>query len=665
MATKKAKKPVKKVAAKKPVVKKKIVAKKPVAKKNLFTPTKLKLLKPVPSDIDIAQAGKLKPILQIAQELGIKESELELFGPYKAKIKLEILDRLAKRKNGKYIDVTAITPTPLGEGKTTTTVGVSQALGAHLGKKVMTVIRQPSQGPTFGIKGGAAGGGYSQIIPMEDFNLHLTGDIHAITAAHNLCAAALDARMMHEQLTPDDEKLFNALCPADKKGARKFSPSMLRRLKKLGIEKTDPNELTPEERRSFARLDIDPNGVSWRRVVDVNDRFLREIMVGMGKDEAGFEHKSGYDITVASEIMAILALTTDLADMRDRLGRMVVAVNRQGAAVTSEDLGVAGALTVLMKDAIKPNLMQTLEGTPAIVHAGPFANIAHGQSSIIADKIALKLTDYVITESGFGADIGMEKFMDIKCRYSGLIPNVVVLVATVRALKMHGGGPKVVAGKPLAPEYTDENLDLLQKGLPNMVQHIENALKYGVNVVVAVNSFANDTPAEVEMVRQAALAAGAMDAVVSRHWMEGGKGAIALAEAVVKACEKPSNFQFLYPLNQPIKTKIETIAREIYRADGVDYTPEAEAKIELFTKLGFADLPLCMAKTHLSFTDQAAVKGAPRGFRVTISDIRASVGAGFLYPLLGTMRTMPGLPTRPVFYDVDLDLETGKVVGLF
>ena len=671
MATSKAKKPAtsspkgKKVVAKKPVVKKKVAVKKVAAKKFPYAPTKLKLLNPVPSDIEIAQAGKLKPIVQIAKELGIKESELELFGPYKAKIKLEILERLAKRKNGKYIDVTAITPTPLGEGKTTTTVGVSQALGAHLGKRVMTVIRQPSQGPTFGIKGGAAGGGYSQIIPMEDFNLHLTGDIHAITAAHNLCAAALDARMMHEQLTPDDEKLFNALCPPDKKGVRKFSPSMLRRLDKLGIAKTDPSELTPEERRRFARLDIDPNGVSWRRVVDVNDRFLREIMVGMGKDEAGFEHKSGYDITVASEIMAILALTTGLADMRDRLGRMVVAVNRAGEAVTSEDLGVAGALTVLMKDAIKPNLMQTLEGTPAIVHAGPFANIAHGQSSIIADKIALKMADYVITESGFGADIGMEKFMGIKCRYSGLVPNVVVLVATVRALKMHGGGPKVVAGKPLAPEYTDENLDLLRKGLPNMIQHIENALKYGVNVVVAVNSFAADTPAEVEMVRQAALAAGAMDAVESRHWMEGGKGAIALAEAVVKACEKPTNFQFLYPLDQPIKTKIETIAREIYRADGVDYTPEAEAKIELFTKLGFADLPLCMAKTHLSFTDQAAVKGAPRGFRVTISDIRASVGAGFLYPLLGTMRTMPGLPTRPVFYDVDLDLKTGKVLGLF
>jgi methylenetetrahydrofolate dehydrogenase (NADP+) / methenyltetrahydrofolate cyclohydrolase / formyltetrahydrofolate synthetase len=633
-------------------------------KKAAFVPTKLKLLKPVPSDIEIAQAGKLKPILQIAAELGIKENELELFGPFKAKVKLEILDRLAKRPNGKYIDVTAITPTPLGEGKTTTTVGVCQALGAHLGKRVITVIRQPSQGPTFGIKGGAAGGGYSQIIPMEDFNLHLTGDIHAITAAHNLCAAALDARMMHESLQ-DDEKLFNALCPPDKQGNRRFSPSMLRRLKKLGIDKTDPNELTPEERSRFARLDIDPNGIQWRRVIDVNDRFLREVMVGLGKDEVGHEHRSGYDITVASEIMAILALTTGLEDMRDRLGRMVVAVNRKGGAVTAEDLGVAGALTVLMKDAIKPNLMQTLEGTPAFVHAGPFANIAHGNSSIIADKIALKLGDYVITESGFGADIGMEKFFDIKCRYSGLIPQVVVLVATVRALKMHGGGPKVVAGKPLAPEYTDENLELLQKGLPNMIQHIQNALKFGVNVVVAVNSFAADTPAEVEIVRQAALEAGAMEAVVSRHWMEGGKGAIDLAEAVVRACEKPSNFQFLYPLDQPIKDKIETICREIYRADGVDYTPEAEAKIEQFTRLGFANLPLCMAKTHLSFTDTAAAKGAPRGFRVTIRDIRASVGAGFLYPLLGEMRTMPGLPTRPVFYDVDLDLETGKVVGLF
>jgi len=635
-------------------------------RKNKFTfaPTKIKLLNPVPPDIDVAQAGKLKPIMQIAKELGIKESELELFGPYKAKVKLEILDRLAKRPNGKYIDVTAITPTPLGEGKTTTTVGVSQALGAHLGKKVITVIRQPSQGPTFGIKGGAAGGGYSQIIPMEDFNLHLTGDIHAITAAHNLCSAALDARMMHEA-KQDDVKLFNALCPPDKKGKRKFSPSMLRRLKKLGINKTNPEDLTPEERTRFVRLDIDPNGIQWRRVIDVNDRFLREIQVGLGKDEEGFEHRSGYDITVASEIMAILALTTGLKDMRERLGRMVVAVNKNGEAVTAEDLGVAGALTVLMKDAIKPNLMQTLEGTPAFVHAGPFANIAHGNSSIIADKIALKMADYVITESGFGADIGMEKFFDIKCRYSGLIPQMVVLVATVRALKMHGGGPKVVAGKPLAPEYTEENLDLLRAGMPNMIQHIQNALKYGVNVVVAVNSFTNDTLAEVELVRQAALEAGAMGAVVSRHWMEGGKGAVALAEAVVKACEQPSKFKFLYPLELSIKEKIETICREIYRADGVDYSPEAEAKIEQFTKLGFSGLPLCMAKTHLSFTDKGDLKGAPRGFRITINDIRASVGAGFLYPLLGTMRTMPGLPTRPVFYDVDLDLKTGKVVGLF
>ncbi len=648
-------------AVKRPATKK-AAPTKPAQRK--FVPTKLKLLSPVPSDIEIAQAGKLKPILQIAEELGIKPEELELYGPYKAKVKLEILERLKNHPIGKYIDVTAITPTPLGEGKTTTTVGVCQALGAHLGKNVITVIRQPSQGPTFGIKGGAAGGGYSQIIPMEDFNLHLTGDIHAITAAHNLCAAALDARVMHES-QQDDVKLFDALCPPDKQGKRRFSPSMLRRLKKLGIKKTDPSELTLEERVLFARLDIDPARVSWRRVVDTNDRFLREIQVGLGKDEEGFEHRSGFDITVASEIMAILALTTDLADMRERLGRMVVAVNKRGEAVTAEDLGVAGAMTVLMKDAIKPNLMQTLEGTPAFVHAGPFANIAHGNSSIIADKIALKLADYVITESGFGADCGMEKFMNIKCRYSGLIPQVVVIVATVRALKMHGGGPKVVAGKPLAPEYTDENLELLRKGLPNMERHIKNALKFGVNVVVAVNSFATDTPAEVEIVRKAAIAAGAMASVVSTHWMDGGKGAVALAEAVIKACEKSSNFKFLYPLELSIKEKIEIICKEIYGAAGVDYSPEAEAKIELYTKLAFDKLPMNMAKTHLSFTHDASIKGAPTGFRVPIRDIRASVGAGFLYPLLGEMRTMPGLPTRPVFYDVDLDLKTGKVVGLF
>ena len=663
MATKAkpAKKSAKKVVAKKAVAKKAAPAKAEVT----FKPTKIKLLRPVPSDIDIAQAAKLKPILQIAQELGIRENELELYGPYKAKIKLEILDRLKNRKNGKYIDVTAITPTPLGEGKTTTTVGLSQALGAVFGKKVITAIRQPSQGPTFGIKGGAAGGGYSQIIPMEDFNLHLTGDIHAITASHNLVAAALDARVMHEKMQ-DDEKLFNALCPVDKKGNRKFSPTMLRRLQKLGIKKTNPNDLTPDERSLFARLDIDEKTITWRRVIDINDRFLREVEVGRGKDEAGHEHMSGYDITVASEIMAILALTTSLEDMRDRFGKMVVATNKRGEAVTAEDLGVAGAVTVLMKDAIKPNLMQTLEGTPATVHAGPFANIAHGQSSIIADKIALKLADYVVTESGFGADIGMEKFFDIKCRYSGLIPQVVVLVATVRALKMHGGGPKVVAGKPLAAEYTDENLDLLRAGLPNLERHIQNALKFGVNVVVAVNSFATDTPAEVEVIREAAMKMGAMDAVVSTHWADGGKGAKKLAEAVIKAAEKPSRFEFLYPLDTTtIKEKIEKIATAIYRADGVDYSPEAEEQIQRYTRLGFDKLPICMAKTHLSFTTDATKKGAPTGFRISVREIRASAGAGFLYPILGDMRTMPGLPTRPVFYDVDLDMKTGKVLGLF
>ncbi len=630
-----------------------------------FTPSKLNLRFPVPSDIEIAQEAKLKPISLIAEEVGLLPSELEYHGEYKAKVRLSVLERLKDVPDGKYIEVTAITPTPLGEGKSTTMMGLSQALGAFLGKKVFTCIRQPSQGPTFGIKGGAAGGGYSQVVPMEDFNLHLTGDIHAITAANNLLAAAIDARMLHEKATPDDEKLFNALCPADKQGNRRFSISMLKRLKKLGINKTDPNQLTPEERRRFARLDIDPDNITFRRVVDTNDRLLRTITVGQGPEEAGNERQTGFDITVASEIMAILALTSDLADMRERMGRIVIGTSKAGEAVTAEDLGVAGAMTVLMKDAIMPNLMQSLEGTPVFCHAGPFANIAHGQNSIIADKIALKLADYVVTESGFGADIGMEKFFDIKCRTSGLIPQVTVIVATVRALKMHGGGPRVVAGKPLDHAYTTENLELLQKGLPNMQHHIRNAKKYGVNVVVAVNSFKDDTDAEVELIRQAAVEAGAEDAIVCRHWMEGGKGAIKLGEAVIKAAEKPTNFKFLYPLEWSIKQKIEIICTEIYGADGVDYSPEAERKIELYTHLGFANLPLCMAKTHLSLAHDPAMKGVPKGYKIPIRDIRASVGAGFLYPLLGEMRTMPGLPTRPVFYDVDLDLETGRVLGLF
>jgi formyltetrahydrofolate synthetase len=627
----------------------------------------VKPVKPVPSDIDIAQATTLDPIVKIAAQLGLTEDDIDLYGKFKAKIHLDVLDRLKDRPLGHYIDVTAITPTPLGEGKTTTTVGLSQALGAHLGKKVMTVVRQPSMGPTFGIKGGAAGGGYSQIVPMEDFNLHLTGDIHAITASHDLLAAAIDVRILHES-SQDDEKLFNAFCPANKKGERRFSPIMLRRLRKLGIDKTDPAALIPEEKRRMFRLDIDPASITWNRVLDISDRFLRVIKVGLGPEEKGLVRETGFDITVASEIMAILALTTGLADMRERLGRIVIGTSKAGEPVTADDLGVAGALTVLMKDAIMPNLMQTVENTPAIVHAGPFANIAHGNSSIIADQIALRLVGrdgFVVTESGFGADCGMEKFMDIKCRASGLTPSAVVMVATVRALKMHGGGPKVVAGKPLAAEYTDENLDLLAKGLANLTAHIRNAKRFGVPVVVAINRFTADTDAEIDLIRNAAIAVGAEDAVPCTHWEEGGAGAIALAKAVMAACAKPADFKFLYPLDWDIKKKIETIAVEIYGADGVEYTPEAEAKIELYTRLGFDKLPICMAKTHLSLSHNPEWKGVPRNFKLPVRDIRASVGAGFLYPLCGDMRTMPGLPTRPVYYDVDLDLETGKVKGLF
>ena len=632
--------------------------------KKPVTPSPLKLLDPVPSDIDIAHAAVMKPIKDLADEIGILDDELELYGKFKAKVTLDILERLKDVPDGKYIDVTAITPTPLGEGKTTTTVGLSQALGAHLGKSVFTCIRQPSQGPTFGIKGGAAGGGYSQVIPMEDFNLHLTGDIHAITAANNLVAAALETRMYHES-RQSDEALFGRLCPPDMNGKREFAPIMFRRLKKLGINKTNPDDLTPEEYGKFVRLDVDPETITWRRIVDTNDRHLREIEIGIGPKEGGHSRKTGFDIAVASEIMAILALTSSLADMRERFGMAIVATSKAGDPVTMDDLGVSGAVTVLMKDAIKPTLMQTVEGTPTLVHAGPFANIAHGNSSIIADKIALKLADYVLTESGFGADIGMEKFFNIKCRYSGLIPDVVVLVATVRALKMHGGGPKVTAGAPLDPAYVTENLELLEKGLCNLEVHIENALKFGITTVVAVNSFKDDTEAEVEMVREAAMKAGAYNAVVTRHWMEGGLGAVDLGKAVVEACEQPSDFKFLYPLKgTSIKEKIEIICKEIYGADGVSYEPLAEKKVELYTKLGFDELPMCMAKTHLSMSHDGTLKGRPTGFTVPIRDIRASVGAGFLYPLLGTMSTMPGLPTRPAYYEIDIDPKTGQVVGL-
>ncbi|NLB70959.1 MAG: formate--tetrahydrofolate ligase [Chloroflexi bacterium] len=629
-----------------------------------FIPTPIELKSPVPADIEIAQEATLKPIRQIAEEMGLLPEELELYGDYKAKVRLEVLERLADAPDGKYIDVTAITPTPLGEGKTTTTVGLSQAMGAHLGRTVITCIRQPSQGPTFGIKGGAAGGGYSQVIPMEDFNLHLTGDIHAITAANNLLAAAVDTRMFHES-TQSDTALFNRLCPRDKKGKRHFARGMMGRLAKLGIMETDPDLLTDEQKAKFARLDIDPDTVTWKRCVDVNDRMLRGITVGQGPQEKGFELHTNYYISVASELMAILALATSLEDMRERIAKIVIGQSRAGDPVTADDLGIAGALTVLMKDTIKPNLMQTLEGTPVFVHAGPFANIAHGNSSIMADKIALKLADFVITESGFGADMGMEKFFDIKCRYSGNLPDVVVLVVTVRALKMHGGGPKVTAGAPLAPEYVNENLDLVEKGADNMLAHASIAQKFGIPVVVAVNRFPTDSDAELELVRQIALNhPGIEDAVVADHFSQGGAGAVALAEAVVKASELPSDFRFLYPLEMSLKDKIETIACEIYGADGVDYSPIAEKRLERYEQLGYGNLPICMAKTHLSISHDPELKGVPKGFRVPIRDVSASVGAGFVYPLLGEMSTMPGLPTRPGYYDIDIDFETGKILGL-
>jgi len=582
------------------------------------------MAKPVPSDIEISRAASPTAITEVAAAAGILPAELEPYGDVKAKVKLAILDRLAGAPDGKYIDVTAITPTPLGEGKTTTAVGLTQAMGV-LDKNVFLCIRQPSMGPTFGIKGGAAGGGYSQVIPMEEFNLHLTGDIHAVSIANNLLAAAIDARIKHEAHASDEVWAKSGL----------------------------------------PRLNIDPDTVTWRRVVDVNDAALRFIEVGQSDSWLdGPRRKTGFDISVASEIMAILALASGPADMRKRLGRVIIGMNRDGDPVTAEDLGAAGAMMVLMKDAIKPNLMQTLEGQPTFVHAGPFANIAQGNSSIIADRIALKLADYVVTESGFGADIGMEKFFDIKCRTSGLVPNCVVLVGTIRALKMHGGGPKVTPGKPLAEEYTREDLALLEKGVCNLVRNIEIAKMFGVPVVVAINRFPADTPAEVELARKAAEAAGAEAAVMSNHWAEGGKGATQLAEAVVAACEKPVDFKLLYPDDLSIKRKIETIARKVYKAGSVSYSDKAEAQIASYEKAGLSHLPMCMAKTHLSLSHDPTVKGVPEGFDLPVEEVRSAAGAGFLYPLLGTMRTMPGLPSVPAFFNVDLD-DDGEVVGMF
>jgi len=562
------------------------------------------------SDIEIAQAATMKPIKEIAEAIGIQEDELELYGNYKAKISLDILKRLKEKPNGKYIDVTAVTPTPLGEGKTVTTIGLSLGLN-KIGKKVVTAIRQPSLGPVFGIKGGAAGGGHSQVVPMEDFNLHFTGDVHAVSVAHNLLSAFIDASFVHGN-----------------------------------------------------PLNIDPFSITWRRVVDVSDRALRDIVIGLGGKTNGYPRQSGYDISVASEVMAILALATSIKDLRERLGRIIIGTTYDGDPVTAEDLKCAGSMAVLMKDALKPNIIQTLENTPVLVHAGPFANIAHGNNSILADEIALKLGDYVVTESGFGADCGAEKMMNIKCRYSGLKPDAVVMVCTVRALKMHSGKYKVVAGKPMDPGLINEDLDGVEKGSSNLVAQIENMKKFGLPVVVAINHFVNDTDREIELVRKIAIEAGAEDAVLSEVWGKGGEGGKALAQAVVKACDKPNDFHFLYPLDAPIKEKIETIAKEIYGADGVDYAPAAEAKIKLYNKMGLSDLPICMAKTHLSLSHDPTLKGRPTGFRLPVRDINASVGAGFLFPLCGDMRTMPGLPAVPAGTKIDID-ENGVIKGLF
>uniref|UniRef100_A0A2M4CUR3 C-1-tetrahydrofolate synthase, cytoplasmic n=1 Tax=Anopheles darlingi TaxID=43151 RepID=A0A2M4CUR3_ANODA len=630
-------------------------------------PLPLKLTEPVPSDIEIARAQEPKDVAVLAQEIGIIPSEVSLYGTKKAKVSLKLLERLQYEDDGKYVVVAGITPTPLGEGKSTTLVGLVQALTTQKRCNAIACLRQPSQGPTFGIKGGAAGGGYSQVIPMEDFNLHLTGDIHAVTAANNLLAAQLDARIFHEA-TQTDQALYERLVPAIK-GSRKFAPIQQRRLKRLGIEKTDPYTLTPDEIRRFARLNIDPHNVVWTRVLDVNDRYLRKITIGLSPTEKNLTRDTSFAISVSSEIMAILALATSLEDMKQRLAKMVVAFDKTGAPVTADDLGVTGSMMVLLKDAIEPTLMQTLEGTPVLVHAGPFANIAHGCSSIVADSIGMKLVGkrgYVVTEAGFGSDIGMEKFFNIKCRASGKVPNAVVLVATVRALKMHGGGPIVTAGAPLRREYTTENLELLEKGLPNLLKHIDNGLKYGVPVVVAINAHGTDSEAEHELIRKAAKAAGAFDAIVSNHWAKGGEGAADLAQAVIDACAHPtSEFKLLYDIELPIEDKIIKIAKEMYGAGTIELNSKVRDAIRLYTEKGFGRLPICMAKTSMSLTGDASVKGAPKDFKLVINDICLSAGAGFIVPMCGEISKMPGLPTRPSIFDIDLNTETGEIEGLF
>jgi formyltetrahydrofolate synthetase len=584
----------------------------------------MKRLSPVPSDIAIAQAAEIKPISEIADQLGIPSSAVIHYGEYKAKIDWRLLrsnDLPAPR--AKYIDVTAISPTPLGEGKTTTSVGLVQGLGC-IGKKAVAALRQPSMGPTFGIKGGAAGGGYSQIVPMEDFNLHLTGDIHAVSAAHNLAAAGVDARIYHES---------------------RWAPSYF---EKLGM----------------SMLNIDSSRAAIGRVIDMNDRVLRHVMTGLGDKADGPLRQSYFDISVASEVMAILALASDMADLKKRLNRMVLAYDKGGKPLTAEEFGLGGAMAVLLKDALSPNLLQTLEGQGAFVHAGPFANIAHGNSSVLADLLGVRYSDYVVTESGFGADMGMEKFFDIKCRTSGLKPDTVVIVATVRALKSHGGGPSVVPGKPLPIEYTEENLYLLRKGIANLEAHINIVTRYGVPAVVAINAFPSDTEAEWDLIRNEAIKAGAIDAVVTKHWADGGDGAVELAKAVEKAANMESAFKLLYPSELPLTEKIETIAAEVYGADGVEYSDSARTQLEALEKQGFGTLPICMAKTQYSLSHDPKLKGAPKAWKLPIKDVRLAAGAGFVYPLCGDISTMPGLPSKPAFMGIDVD-DDGNVSGLF
>jgi formyltetrahydrofolate synthetase len=551
----------------------------------------------MPTSLEIAQEATLRPIAEIAEQLGLEPDEYDLYGKYKAKVDLSVVERLAGEPDGKLVCVTAITPTKAGEGKTTTSVSLTQGLG-HIGRKVALCLREASLGPVFGIKGGAAGGGYAQVVPMEDLNLHFTGDIHAITAANNLLAAMLEAHLLHGNT-----------------------------------------------------LGIDPLTVSWRRCMDINDRALRSIVVGLGGRTNGYVRETGFDITAASEVMAILAVARDLGDLRRRLGAITVAYTWEGEPVTAEQLRAAGSMTVLLKDAIKPNLVQTLEGQAAFVHCGPFANIAHGNNSLVADLVALKLGDYVVTESGFGSDMGMEKFLDIVCRIGGLSPSAVVLVATARALKHHGGDP-------------DGGVDAIERGAANLERHLGIVGEFGLKAVVAVNRFPGDTDEEVETLRRLALDYGAHAAELNEAFERGGEGAAALAEAVVDAAESPSAFDFVYPLDAPIDAKVEAICKRVYGADGVVFLPAAQEKIRVFTEQGFDTLPVCMAKTHLSLSHDPALLNAPTGFAVTVRDIRAYTGSGWLVPLLGDMQTMPGLGVKPAAFDVDVD-ERGRTVGLF